>query len=268
MAKVTLENRLLSRVGTIVAPERSLLRQYFLAVDSDMRRLGVTLSVEEDMSRFEAVCRETGKFVPNAFRPDMTPIVPGDALWFQARDEEDRLIATSAVRRYQLLDKTLGDWLSTGSLFYRSPIQQMPEGERLFLGDEADAYARSVRHTCTFIGGLAITEQFRGRTNLAEIMLTLSSAFAVSHWDAAPMVSIAEDQVYAKNHAKYRFDIACPGVYWYRPNKPHRHRMWLVARTRKAILQDMETFLATTVEQRTRVEAVVPPQISAMAMAE
>lgn len=268
MSKVTLENRLLSRVGTIAAPERSLLRQYFLAVDSDMRRLGVTLSVEEDMNRFETVCRETGKFVPNAFRPEMMPIVPGDALWFQARDEEDRLIATSAVRRYRLLDKTLGDWLSTGSLFYQSPIRQMPEGERFFLGDEADAYAKTIRHACTFIGGLAITEQFRGRTNLAEVMLTLSSAFAVSRWDTAPVVSIAEDEVYAKNHTKYRFDIARSGVYWYRPNKPHRHRMWLVARTRKAILKDIMTFLATAVGQRTYVEAATPPQISAMAMAE
>ena len=260
MSEVTLENRLLSRVGTIVAPERSLLGQYFLAVDSDMRRLKLALSVHVDMDQFDVVCQETGKFVPNAFRPDMTPIVPGDALWFQARDSADRLIATFAVRCYRMPYKTLGDWLSTGALFYENPIRQMPEGERLFLGKDADAYARTVRHSCTFIGGLAITDQYRGRTNLAEVMTTLGCAIALARWDAAPMISIAEDEVFAKNQNKYRFDVARSGVFWHRPHKPQRTRMWLLARTRSAVLADLAEFLNADPNQRTRVMPRVQPE--------
>ncbi|NQW11753.1 MAG: hypothetical protein HQ481_17965 [Alphaproteobacteria bacterium] len=265
MSDVMLRNRLLSRVGTIVAPERPLLSRYFLAVDSDMRRLGVTLSVDENMDQFEAVCRETGKFVPNAFRPGMTPIVPGEALWFQARDAENNLIATFAVRCYRLPQKTLGDWLSTGALFYENPIQQMPEGERFFLGAEADAYARTIRHSCTFIGGLAITDDYRGRTNLAEVMTTLGCAIAMAHWDAAPMISIAEDEVFAKNQDKYRFDVACPGVFWYRPHKPHRTCMWLLARTRGAVLNDLVEFLDTDSVQRVQVRSMHEPALMAAA---
>lgn len=245
MIDVPYTDRLLARVGRIAAPERSLFDRYFLTVDDDLREFGVMLSVSDDMDAFAEVCAQAGKFMPNAFRADMVPFPPGDALWLGAYDPEGVIIATSAIRRYTLPFKTLGDWLSTGALFYPDPIATMPEGERFYLHEEADAYASSVRGACTYLGGLWINEPFRGRTNFAEFMLTLSSGLAVSRWDSAPMVSIAEDEVMAKNAKKYRFDVACPGVYWHRPHKPNRTRMWLVARTRAAILDDVRRYCET-----------------------
>ena len=69
MSEVTVENRLLSRVGTIVAPERSLLGQYFLAVDSDMRRLKLALSVHVDMDQFDVVAKRPASSCRTRFDP-------------------------------------------------------------------------------------------------------------------------------------------------------------------------------------------------------
>lgn len=242
MKTISYADLLLARIGQIVVPERVLFDHYFLNVDADLKQAGVTLAVYDDMSAFADVCAQAGKFVPNAFRTDMVPFERGDAYWLAAYDFEGTLMATSAIRRYDLPHKTLGDWLSTGALFYPDPINTMPEGERFYLHEEADAYASTIRGSFTYLGGLWINPLFRGKTNFAEALLTISSSLAVSKWDSAPMVSIAEDEVLVKNGGKYRFDVSCPGVYWHRPHKPERTKMWLVARTRPAIVQDVERF--------------------------
>jgi hypothetical protein len=253
MKSVSYADLLLARVGQIVAPEHSLFDRYFLGVDSDLREAGVTLAVYDDMGAFADVCAQAGKFVPNAFRTDMVSFERGDALWLAAYDADGVMMATSAIRRYLLPIKTLGDWLATGALFYPDPITTMPEGERFYLNEEADAYASTIRGSFTYLGGLWINPLFRGKTNFAEALLTISSCLAVSKWDSAPMVSIAEDEVLSKNGKKYRFDVSCPGVYWHRPHKPERTKMWLVARTRSAIIQDAQRYCDADTETRIQV---------------
>jgi hypothetical protein len=119
----------------------------------------------------------------------------------------------------------------------------MASGERFVLSEAADAYANAVRRRCAYIGGLWLAPAWRGRTVLAEVLTTAGCALALSRWDAAPMVSIAEDEVYAKNAEKYRFDEAYSGVRWLRPHKPERTRMWLLGRTRAAVVADVARFV-------------------------
>jgi hypothetical protein len=214
-------------------------------LDADFRRSGFGVTLSEDMASFEAVCRATGKFLPNTFNPRIVRLPEGDALWMGFHDLSGRRVATIAVRRFRLGSKTLGDWLSSLSFFYRNPIEDMPSGERFILSDAADAYASKVRGSCALIGGLWIDPDWRGRTTLADVATAAGSILALSRWDAAPVMAIVEDEVYAKNADKYRFDKAFDGVRWLRPHKPERTKMWLLCRTKAAIRADVDRYLAT-----------------------
>jgi len=263
MSTIQYRSRLLAAVGTIVAPERPLIGEYFVKLNAELTRFGLAMAVHEDMSAFDRVCRETGKFMPNAFNPAAVPFPPGRALWTSVHDATGARVATFAVRLFDLGQRTLGDWLSTLSLFYDRPIADMPSGERFVLGDEADAYASRIRGRCTYIGGLWLAPEWRGRTALAEVVTTAGCALALSRWDAAPMISIAEDEVYAKNAGKYRFDEAYSGVRWLRPHKLERSRMWLLGRTRRAVVADIGAFTAAPDAQPLVADAYRAPLRSA-----
>ena len=244
MMTIPYRNRLLTNVGSLGLPEKDLFAEYFLRLNALLNHYGLQVSVEDDMSGFDRVCRETGKFMPNAFNPAAVPFPRGDAVWMSVHDASEERIATFAIRLFDLGQRTLGDWLSTLSFFYHTPARDMASGERFVLSEEADAYANAVRRRCTYIGGLWLAPAWRGRTVLAEVLTTAGCALALARWDAAPMVSIAEDEVYAKNASKYRFDEAYSGVRWLRPHKPERSRMWLLGRTRDAVVADVAQFVA------------------------
>lgn len=244
MHNIPFQNRLLTSVKAIRVPERELFAEYFLRLHELFKRHGLAMAVHDDMAAFGDVCRETGKFMPNVFDPGAVAYAPGNGIWMSVHDASSERVATFAARCFDLGGRTLGDWLSTLSFFYGSPIRDMPSGERFILGEEADAYAGDIRGRCTYIGGMWLAPSWRGRTTLAEVMTTAGCALALSRWDAAPMVSIAEDEGYAKNAEKYRFDRAYPGVRWLRPQKPERSRMWLLGRTRGAVVADVAEFVA------------------------
>lgn len=243
MMTIPYKNRLLANVGSLVVPERDLFEEYFLRLNTQLTQNGLQMAVDTDMTGFDQVCRETGKFMPNAFNPAAVPFPPGNAVWMSVHDASSERIATFAIRVFDLGLRTLGDWLTTLSFFYNTPSRDMASGERFVMSEEADAYANAVRQRCTYIGGLWLAPAWRGRTALAEVLTTAGCALALARWDAAPMVSIAEDEVYAKNASKYRFNEAHSGVRWLRPHKPERTRMWLLGRTRDAVVADVARFV-------------------------
>lgn len=243
MNTIPYKNRLLANVGSLFVPERDLFAEYFLRLNAQLNRYGLQMAVDDDMTGFDQVCRETGKFMPNAFNPAAVPFPRGAALWMSVHDAASERIATFAIRLFDLGQRTLGDWLTTLSFFYSTPARDMASGERFVLSEEADVYANAVRRNCTYIGGLWLAPAWRGRPVLAEVLTTAGCALALARWDAAPMVSIAEDEVYAKNASKYRFNEAHSGVRWLRPHKPERSRMWLLGRTRDAVVADVTRFV-------------------------
>lgn len=250
MDTIPYAKRLLSNIGNIAAPERGLVADYFLKFDDDLKRHGWAMTIDDDMAAFDSVCRATGKFLPNTFNPAIVSVPRGDAVWMDFQDRHGERIATIAVRRVDLDGKTLGDWLSTLSFFYREPIRDMASGERFVLTEEADGFANGVRQACTLIGGLWLSPDWRGRTTLAEAATTFGAILALSRWNSAPIVAIVEDEVYAKNSSKYRFDKAFGGLRWHRPHKPERTRMWLLGRTRDAVIADAKRFLEMAPEDR------------------
>ncbi|MCR9071888.1 MAG: hypothetical protein NXI18_09225 [Alphaproteobacteria bacterium] len=243
MSAIQYQSRILNRVGRIVAPEKELFGEYFILLTARLREAGLEIAVDHDMAAFGRVCAATGKFFPNVLNPDASFFPRDAALWMNLQSAAGERVATIAIRLFDLGKNTLGDWLSTLSFFYAAPAQDMASGERFVLGDEADAYANTIRHRCTYIGGLWIDPTWRGRTALAEILTTAGCALALARWDSAPVVAIVEDEVYAKNASKYRFDRAFSGVRWLRPRKPERSRMWLLGRTRQAVVSDVARFV-------------------------
>ena len=243
MSNIPLSERLLANVGKVIVPEDHLLKSLFPIVEDDLGSVGLNLRVSSDLDTFEEVCKSTGKFLPNAFQRSMAPLPDGDAIWFRVETFNGDLVATIAHRVYRLPHHTLGDWLTTGSLFYQSPITQMAEGERFYLGPEADTYASSIRGTFIMAGGLWVSDAYKGRTNLARFLTQIGASFAYARWNAAPIISIVEDEVMQKMSAKYRFTNNVDGVYWYRPHKPHRTKMWLLGKTRETIIADTRAYL-------------------------
>jgi hypothetical protein len=250
MMTIELKERLLPNIGRIAAPEHTLLKSFFPMIDNDLREVGLHLRVSEDIDALEEVCRRTGKFLPNAFQKSKAPLPDGDAVWFALHSDSGELVATIAHRIYRLPHHTLADWLTTGALFYKSPIEQMPEGERFYLDKEADAFASKIRGSVTMAGSLWVSDRYKGRTNLARFLTLFGASFAYAKWNAMPIISIVEDEVMQKMSVKYSFTHNVEGVYWYRPHKPHRTKMWLLAKTQATIVSDTETYMNAPQEQR------------------
>lgn len=206
--------------------EVQLLVDAAIEADRCLTSSGLTLSVYDDMDAFVAIVEAAGKFVPTIFDRRIKPTPRrGESLGLVARDGQGQPIATLAVRLCRL-HRTLADHLSTLSLFYANPLEQMESGEYLVIKGDARRYAEKVEDRGVWIGCFWVSPAFRGEaSNLSGFLPVAGQVIGSMRWGRNIFFSLTETWL-RKQHAHAR--VGSPDVYeaveWYRPQLPEADR--------------------------------------------
>lgn len=253
------EMPLLASIGPInpdVLDRRAALETIFPMIDQDFRTAGLELSVTGDFEHFSALVRSVGKFVPNAFDPKVKPFRPGDAIGFVVRDGAG-IVATYAVRLYRFGVTTLADHLTTLSLFYANPAEQMARGERLVIEGEADRYASTIDDTVVWVGAMWVRPDYRGRvSNLPTVLGVLGGSVIHVRWGRQTTMSIVDRGLADCGVVKqrYRSQYVLDRIRWFRPHDPTRTEMFLIAKESPVTFEQIDELIGG--ETRLRVGAV------------
>jgi hypothetical protein len=223
-----------SFLGAIGAPSPELSRQHVqqlidaaIACDRSLTSTGLSMSVVEDMDAFVHIVEAVGKFVPTVFDRKIKPTRRrGESLGLVVRDHHGEPIATLAVRLFQL-QRTLADHLSTLSLFYANPLEQMESGEYLVLRDAARRYASGIEDRVVWIGCFWVSPSRRGEmSNLSGFLPFAARILGMARWGYNTFFSLTESWL-RKPHAQLR--VGSPDIYetveWYRPQLPEADRL-------------------------------------------
>lgn len=229
------ETPLLASIGPIhadVLDRRAALETVFPLFDQDFHAAGLDLQITGDLEHFNGLVRSVGKFVPNAFDPKIKPFRSGDAIGFVVRDAAG-IVATYAVRLYRFGVTTLADHLTTLSLFYANPVEQMARGERLLIEGEADRYASTIDDTVVWVGAMWVRPDYRGRvSNLPTVLGVLGGSVIQARWGRQTTISIVERGIVDHGVVKqrYRSQYVLDRIRWFRPHIPDRTEMFLIAK--------------------------------------
>lgn len=205
--------------------ERNLLADAAIAIDRDLAATGYQLTVVMDMHAFANHLRSVGKFVPNAFNADLKPAPFGEAAGLVLRNPAGDIVATHGVRLYRL-QRSLADHLATLSLFYDDPIGQMLAGEYLYIDGDARRYAETVEDRATWIGGLWVRPDHRGKaSNISTFLALAARLLASQRWGRTVVFSLTTE---IWNNPKAAARIRNPDIYrtvkWWRPQLPEAER--------------------------------------------
>lgn len=243
------ETPLLAAIGPIncdLDQRRDILEAAFPLIDADFRAAGLDLRVTEDFDHFGGIVRAVGKFLPNAFDSKLKPFRKGDAIGFVVRDAAGEVAATYAVRLYRFGVTTLADHLSTLSLFYANPAEQMARGERLVIAGEADRYASTIEDSAVWVGAMWVRPDFRGKvSNMPTVLGVLGGTLVHARWGRQTTVSIVERGIVDHGVVKqrYRSQYVLDTVRWLRPHIPDRTEMFLIAKESHVTVEQIEEML-------------------------
>lgn len=215
----------LGRPHLDIGADRDLFTDAAIAVDRELKEIGYELVVHRDPADFVAIVDGVGKFVPNAFDTRLKPAYPGDVLGLVLRDRDGEVVATNGVRLYRL-QRSLADHLSTLSLFYANPIEQMLGGEYLVLEGEAREYASRVTGSAVWTGCFWVRRDHRGAaSNVSNFMTFAVRLLAAMHYGRTITFSLVESWLRKQAAAQ---KIGAPSIYervvWHRPQVPAEDR--------------------------------------------
>ncbi|MFK4496098.1 hypothetical protein ABIF86_000389 [Bradyrhizobium japonicum] len=96
----------------------------FLQVsDEAATEKGLKISIGFDFHEYIAIARLTPTKSPTfpSFRPDRSPIKPGEGYWIMGVDKDNDVALVKAVRLYDLSHSNFGDHLQSLKVFYGDP---------------------------------------------------------------------------------------------------------------------------------------------------
>lgn len=135
----------------------------FLQVHDDAAtQKGVKLSIGFDFHKYVSITRATptkSRTYPN-FRPDRSPIMPGEGYWIMGVDKNDEVALLEAVRLYNLSDSTFAEHLQSLKAFYADPtVHAHPQDRCACLAPSAKKMTGKV----AYVGDLWVRKDFRGQ---------------------------------------------------------------------------------------------------------
>lgn len=204
-----------------------MLADVAIGIDRNLASQGCSLTVTDDMDAFGQVVNSVGKFLPNVFDRKLKPTSrPGEALGLVIRNDRGEVIGTHAVRLCRL-QRTLADHLSTLSMFYANPIEQMVAGEYLCIKGDARRYAESLQDRGVWIGCFWVHPDYRkGGSSISSFLPLVSRTLSTMRWGYNVVFSLTESWL-RRPHAQAR--IHNPDIYetveWYRPQLPEAERL-------------------------------------------
>ncbi|MBM7487998.1 hypothetical protein ACVWWI_006455 [Bradyrhizobium sp. USDA 3686] len=139
---------------------------------------GVKLSIGFDFDEYVSITSgipTKGRTYPN-FRPDRSPIRPGDGYWVVGANENKEVVLVEAARLYDLPNSNLAEHLESLKFFYAQPSKHAHPDDRCIC---KAPIARQITGKVAYHGDLWVRKDFRGQrmvNNTAGIMRGVSLA--------------------------------------------------------------------------------------------
>ncbi|MET4328690.1 hypothetical protein ABIB80_004525 [Bradyrhizobium sp. i1.15.2] len=148
--------------------------------DEAAAQKGVSLSVGFDFHKYVSITRATptkGRTYPN-FRPDRSPIKPGEGYWMIGVDKNNDVALLQAARLYELSHSNFAEHLQSLKAFYADPtIHAHPEDRCICTAPSAKQMIGKV----AYHGDLWVRKDYRGQ-GMPKIMAGISHGVSLAMW--------------------------------------------------------------------------------------
>lgn len=148
--------------------------------DDGAARKGIKLFIGFDFQEYVSITRATPTKGPTypTFRPDRSPIRPGEGYWIIGVDKNNDVAALEAARLYDLSQSNFADHLQSLKVFCADPaIYAHPEDRCTCIAPSA----KKITGKVAYHGDLWVCRDFRGR-GLREIITRIAHGMSFTMW--------------------------------------------------------------------------------------
>ncbi|MDA9513043.1 hypothetical protein XI04_08205 [Bradyrhizobium sp. CCBAU 11430] len=143
-------------------------------------RKGVKLSIGYDFHQYVSMTEAIptkGRTYP-IFRPDRSPIKPGEGCWVVGVDKNSEIVLVEAARLYNLSNSNLAEHLQSLRFFYADPGKHAHPEDHCICRAPA---ARKITGTVVYHGDIWVRKDFRGQ-GMAKIMAGIMRGVSLAMW--------------------------------------------------------------------------------------
>lgn len=156
------------------------ISRFLRVYDHAAMQKGVRLSIGFDFHEYVSITGGTptkGLTYPN-FRPDRSPIKPGDGYWVVGVDENEKVVLVQAARLYDLSNSNLAEHLETLRFFYAQPSKHAHPDDRCIC---RAPMARQITGKVAYHGDFWVRKDFRGQ-GMTKIIGGLTRGVSLAMW--------------------------------------------------------------------------------------
>ncbi|MGY2843659.1 hypothetical protein ACVIWU_006464 [Bradyrhizobium sp. USDA 4509] len=153
----------------------------FLQVyDEAAAQRGIKLSMGIDFDEYVAITRATPTKKPTypSFRPDRSPIKPGEGYWIIGVDKNSEIALTDAARLFDLSQSNFAEHLQSLKAFYANPTIDAHPGDHCICTAQS---AKELKGKVAYHGDLWVRRDFRGH-GLAKIAAGIAHGLSFAMW--------------------------------------------------------------------------------------
>lgn len=153
----------------------------FLRVyDDAVAQRGIKLLIGFDFHEYVSITRAIATKGPTYpfFRPENSPIEPGEGYWVIGVDKDNEVALLKAARLYDLSHTNLAEHLESLKLFYADPTKHAHPEDRCICTAPS---AKKITGKVAFQGDLWVREDFRG-LGIAKIMTGFARGVSFAMW--------------------------------------------------------------------------------------
>ncbi|MER9232930.1 hypothetical protein NKI56_12650 [Mesorhizobium sp. M0622] len=157
------------------------ISRFLQKYDDDAAQKGIKISIGFDFHKYVSITRATPTKSPTYpnFRPDRSPIKPGEGFWIIGVDNNNDVVLSDAVRMYDLSHSNLAVHLQSLKAFYADPtIHAHPNDSCICMAPSAKMITGKV----SYHGDFWVREDYRGR-GIPRIVAGLAFGVSFSLWD-------------------------------------------------------------------------------------
>ncbi|MCP3441133.1 hypothetical protein [Bradyrhizobium sp. CCGUVB14] len=154
--------------------------RFLHAYDAAAAERGIKLSIGFDFWEYVRITGSAstkGPTYPN-FRPDRSPIKPGDGYWIKGVDKNDEVALLEAARLYDLSRSNLAEHLQSLKAFYAEPTVHAHASDRCVCTAHA---AKKITGNVAYHGDLWVRKDFRGR-GIPQIASGIARGVSFAMW--------------------------------------------------------------------------------------
>lgn len=154
--------------------------RFLQAYDDAAIQKGIKLAIGFDFHEYVSITRATrtkGPTYPN-FRPDRSPIQPGEGFWIMGVDENNEVVLLEAARLYDLSRSNLAEHLESLKAFYADPMLHAHSRDRCTCVAPS---AKNIVGKVAYLGDRWVRKDFRGQ-GISKIMAGIARGTAFAMW--------------------------------------------------------------------------------------